>query len=96
MSRSLAVAAILALAMTAPLAQAQAPGTDDPYQWLEDVEGARAMAWVKEQNAVSQPQLEATPGFQESLATFVRSQEGNFQWTWPQRDAPAQNGDAGE
>ena len=40
MSRSLAAAAALALAMTAPLAQAQTSAGDDPYQWLEDVEGA--------------------------------------------------------
>jgi len=58
------LAAILVLAMTAPIAQAQAPA-DDPYQWLEDVEGAKAMAWVREQNGISQPQLEATPGFKE-------------------------------
>jgi prolyl oligopeptidase len=78
MSRSLAaVATTLAIAMTAPLVQAQAPA-DDPYQWLEDVEGAKAMAWVREQNAVSQPQLEATPGFKalhERLLAIYNSKE---------------------
>lgn len=24
---------------------------DDPYLWLEDIEGARALDWVTEQNA---------------------------------------------
>src|SRR3954463_125720 len=45
--------------MAATLAHAD----DDPYLWLEDVEGARAMQWVHEQNAISQPQLESKPGF---------------------------------
>ncbi len=53
----------LALAlMSAALVQA-APVPEDPYLWLEDVEGARALAWVKEQNAESQPQIESQPGF---------------------------------
>ena len=26
---------------------------DDPYQWLEEVSGAKPMAWVKERNAES-------------------------------------------
>jgi len=78
MNRFPVAATALAIAMTAPLAQAQAPAADDPYQWLEDVEGARSMAWVKEQNAVSQPQLEATPGFQalhERLLAIYNSKE---------------------
>jgi prolyl oligopeptidase len=36
---------------------------DDPYLWLEDVTGEKAIAWVKEQNANSQKVLEAEPGF---------------------------------
>jgi prolyl oligopeptidase len=30
---------------------AGAPTTEDPYLWLEDVGGERALAWVREQNA---------------------------------------------
>ena len=26
---------------------------DDPYLWLEEVEGARALAWVEARNAVT-------------------------------------------
>jgi len=37
--------------------------TEDPYLWLEEVEGERALAWVREQNARSQGQLEADPRF---------------------------------
>ncbi len=42
---------------------APAEGLTDPYLWLEDVTGERAIAWVKEQNALSVRELEAAPGF---------------------------------
>lgn len=28
------------------------------------------------------------PGFADALTTLVRSQEGSFEWRWPERDAP--------
>src|SRR5215510_1994479 len=40
-----------------------APAGDDPFLWLEDVTGDKALEWVKAQNAVSQKELEAEPGF---------------------------------
>ena len=39
------------------------PATDDPYLWLEDVTGAKPMAWVGEQNARTDAELASTPGF---------------------------------
>jgi len=36
----------------------------DPYLWLEDVQGERALAWVRERNAESEGELQARPGFQ--------------------------------
>ena len=45
----------------APAAHAPA---DDPYLWLEDVTGERALAWVKAQNAQSTKELEAAPDFE--------------------------------
>ncbi len=36
---------------------------EDPYLWLEEVEGDRALTWVREQNARSLPQLENDPRF---------------------------------
>ena len=40
-----------------------AAGTDDPYLWLEDIRGTRAMDWVKAQNAITQRQFAASPAF---------------------------------
>ena len=36
---------------------------DDPYLWLEDVEGEKALSWVEEQNETSLGYLEALPNF---------------------------------
>ena len=50
-------------AMPQTAAPAAAPSADDPYLWLEDVAGERALAWVRERNAASRRVLEAEPGF---------------------------------
>ena len=47
-----------------PSAQ-QAASTDDPYIWLEDVSGQRAMDWVNSHNAKTQAVLEADPRYQQ-------------------------------
>jgi prolyl oligopeptidase len=47
------------------LAAAAAPAaTDDPYLWLEEVEGKRALAQVKEWNAATEAQLTRDPKFE--------------------------------
>ena len=38
--------------------------TVDPYLWLEDVEGNKALDWVRAQNAQSQKVLTTDPGFE--------------------------------
>jgi len=43
---------------------AQAPEPQDPYLWLEDVGGEKALAWVRERNAESAKAIEG-PGFPE-------------------------------
>ena len=56
----LAGAALLLAACTAtsPAMTAVAAADDrDPYLWLEDVEGERALAWVRERNRVSEGEL---------------------------------------
>ena len=36
-----------------------ADGSSDPHQWLEDVEGAETLAWVRERNAAAEQELDA-------------------------------------
>lgn len=43
----------------------------DPWLWLEDVEGEKALDWVKERNAVSQKLLENSAGFAELNADLL-------------------------
>ncbi|MFP5374599.1 MAG: prolyl oligopeptidase family serine peptidase [Gammaproteobacteria bacterium] len=73
-----ALCAGLAACATAP-----APGEDpdepamaataaDPWLWLEDVTGERALDWVRERNARTEAELAATPGFQ-ALEAQIRA-----------------------
>ena len=51
---------------------------DDPYLWLENVNGDKALDWVREQNAVSAGKLESSPGFaalEDRLLTILNSRE---------------------
>jgi prolyl oligopeptidase len=83
-----------------PAVSASAASTDapDPYIWLEDVHGARAMAWVEAENAKTLGVLEKDPRFASLYAdalkiaqaqdripapTFIQSQIYNF---WQDQD----------
>src|SRR5262245_22409904 len=76
---ALAAAAVVSLAgLAVPIAHAQGPiavGEPDPFQWLEDIESPRAMAWVEGQNARSHKRLEEDPRYEvfrkEALAIFT-------------------------
>jgi len=45
---------------------------DDPFLWLEDVHGERALDWVRERNTHSQDVLQATPDF-EALRSDIQA-----------------------
>ena len=62
-----AVAVAAALAATATLAQ-----PNDPYLWLEEVEGAKPIAQVRAWNAETEAILRALPGFEEHRARALR------------------------
>ncbi|ATC26579.1 S9 family peptidase [Caulobacter vibrioides] len=57
-----AIAADTAKPTGKPAAEARTPlselGKDDPYLWMEEIEGTRAMDWAKAQNARSLPVLQ--------------------------------------
>ena len=72
--RSLLLAASAALALMTPAAAQQSAAsappfasTDaaDPYIWLEDIEGERAISWVKQRNERSLGVLQADPRYQQ-------------------------------
>ena len=60
MIRRLLPLALMPLALAAP---ASAQDTEDPYRWLEDVEGDSALAWVEAHNAATLAELQADPRY---------------------------------
>ena len=68
--------AMILLASTAVLADDDAE--PDPYLWLEEVEGEKALEWVKERSAADTAELEAVPeyaGIHERLLEIFNSSE---------------------
>ena len=63
MIRRLLFWTLAATTLSAPLL-AVGDEPDDPYSWLEDVAGAKALAWVKERNAESTSELTKSERFQ--------------------------------
>jgi prolyl oligopeptidase len=60
--KPLLAAVLAAAAMNAPAATA--PPSDDPYVWLEDVQGQRALDWVRARNGEARAVLEQHPRFE--------------------------------
>ncbi len=50
-------------AMTTATPAPAAPTPDDPYRWLEEVQGEQALAWARARNAETAAVLDASPGF---------------------------------
>lgn len=57
------MAFMAASARDSAMAQYEQTQQADPYQWLEDVGGEKALEWVKARNAVAQKRIEADGGF---------------------------------
>jgi prolyl oligopeptidase len=80
MIRSLLAGVAASLLAGAALAQAPhlpsaSPGAPDPFGWLEEIHGQRALAWVAQQNTRTAHVLEDDPRYaqfhQEALAIFT-------------------------
>jgi prolyl oligopeptidase len=54
---------LLGTALAAVLLMGAAAPEDDPYTWMEEIEGARALDWAKAENARSLPQLQNDPRY---------------------------------
>jgi prolyl oligopeptidase len=64
---ALALASLTLFALAAQPGSADSatlPTPDDPYFWLEDVTGEKALDWVRTQNAASKKELESSPEFE--------------------------------
>jgi len=65
-------AGVLMVEHTASAQQAAPAATTDPNLWLEDVDGQRAMDWVRAENARSLPVLENDPRFPALLQSALQ------------------------
>ncbi|MEO8153018.1 MAG: prolyl oligopeptidase family serine peptidase [Rhizobacter sp.] len=63
-SRALAAALFAFIASHAMPQTPAATQNADPFQWLEEVQGERALTWVRERNALSQKELTARPEYE--------------------------------
>ena len=77
-----ALAAVALAAAEEPSPTTVFAGTDasDPYLWLEDVDGERALNWVRAHNAATGKKLASQPLYQElrreAKAAFGNEDEG--------------------
>ncbi|MBL6936680.1 MAG: S9 family peptidase [Alphaproteobacteria bacterium] len=62
--------AVLAAGVTAASA---AIIDDDPYGWLSDIHGDKAIAWVRAQDAVSEKVLKSDPRYRQNYDTLLKS-----------------------
>ncbi|MBN8728360.1 MAG: S9 family peptidase [Xanthomonadales bacterium] len=77
-----ALVAAFALGACAPVAQKNADVPDpsradmhdaDPYLWLEDIHGEKALAWVERENAVTARAYADTPQFERTRAAILEA-----------------------
>ena len=66
-SLCLALTFLIAVQVSKPV-----PTPEDPYMWLEDVTGEKALEWVKARNAESGKALAEAPGFAELKADLLK------------------------
>lgn len=57
--------------MVTPVSLAQDPVDTDPYQWLEDVTGDKAIEWVKERNSKAESTLTTSDDFKKLEADLL-------------------------
>ena len=76
---SLLAAFLVSLSFAAPtMADTATTDPTDTLLWLEDVQGDRALAWVRERNAESEKAIESLPGhsaMREAIAAILDSRE---------------------
>jgi len=74
-----APAQVASVTQTSPAAAPAAPApADDPYIWLEDKDGPKALAWVEAENARTLPRLQQDPryrGFYADALTIAQAQD---------------------
>jgi len=91
--------ALVLLFVTGSIAAPAAAAVDDPWLWLEEIQGERALAWVREQNGQTLERLRRHPDFDTFLAEARRALDatsrvpvvtGHADWLYEFRQEAAQ------
>jgi prolyl oligopeptidase len=53
------------------------PAAEDPYEWLEEVLGDKALEWVKARNAIVQNRMEGEPSFEQLRSDLLEILDSN-------------------
>ena len=67
----------IALAGAALAAARLTPDSPDPFLWLSDIHGAKALAWVKEQNAQTYAVLKSDPDYELARQSILKVLNAN-------------------
>jgi len=78
---------VLSLAACA-IAAAADPTTDDPYLWLEEIEGEKALGWVEARSAADTAVLEAVPVYPEIHKKLLEIYTSNDRIPFPEMRGP--------
>ena len=83
---------MIAILIAATATTVAVAADDDPYLWLEDVEGEQALQWAKEKSAADTAVLEATPQYPEIYDQLVGPTKRAGVWgcIWPMRSMSAE------
>ena len=63
MRNAFRLAALAATLLLGTLAMTEVQAAEDPFTWMEEIEGARALDWAKAENARSLPRLQNDPRY---------------------------------
>jgi prolyl oligopeptidase len=73
----LSAAVVAAIGWPALAASVGGPPDNDPYLWLSDISGVKALAWVKTQNATSNAALKSDPEYSKDYDAILKIQNAN-------------------
>jgi prolyl oligopeptidase len=81
MKKYFIISALILLYLTGIQAIAQ----EDPFLWLEEVQGEKALEWVKAQNKESVAELESAPGFKDTYNKMLEILNSKERIPFPQK-----------
>lgn len=73
-----------AVILSSQVNMARSEDQTDPYLWLEEVRGEKALEWVKARNEATLEVLKAQPGFQETYDKALEILNSNVRIPYPQ------------